>query len=34
MDIYALIEEAIKIIKDMLERFKGWIDFYFPQEEE
>ena len=33
MDIFAMIEEAIEIIKKMLADFTAWIEVYFPQEE-
>lgn len=34
MDVFAMLEEAIAIIKKMLDDFKAWIAIYFPQEEE
>lgn len=34
MDIFAMLEEVIEIIKKMLGDFTAWINIYFPQEEE
>ena len=34
MDVFAMLEEIVAIIKKMLDDFKAWIAIYFPQEEE
>lgn len=34
MDIFAMLQEAINIIKGMIDSFMAWINEYFPQEEE
>ena len=34
MDIFAMLEEAIAIIKKMIDDFMAWINTHFPKEEE